>query len=96
MNSEPADYVSVPRKLTAENGAKAALMGEFKIIITDACPECYSNRSDDSESDTDCNTCDGYGEVYRDVIVHWPMIKQIYAAAIEHFTNDHETKTQAS
>lgn len=37
----PDGYVMVPMRLTAENGAKAALIGEFNLEYTLTCHECF-------------------------------------------------------
>lgn len=38
--SVPDGWVLVPRTLTAENGAKVALMGEFEIVCPSMCEKC--------------------------------------------------------
>lgn len=42
------DMILMPRELTAENGAKAILIGEFSETIELRCPEC---DGDDKECD---------------------------------------------
>ena len=37
----PDGYVLVPKKLTAENGAKSVLSGEFSETKFINCPECF-------------------------------------------------------
>ncbi|WP_208281121.1 zinc finger-like domain-containing protein [Massilia oculi] len=74
----PEGFVLMPRRLTAENGAKALLMGEFKESIQVPCPEC------DGEGDDECLTCENMGEVSRDIPVSWDNIKAIYEMAVEH------------
>lgn len=69
--------VIVPARLTAENGAKAALMGEFKESVETPCTECFG--------DDECENCDGSGRVTMDITISWTTIKEIYAAAITHF-----------
>lgn len=49
----PPGYVMVPMRLTAENGAKGALSGEFSETKFVNCPECFG--------DDECETCDGSG-----------------------------------
>lgn len=73
---EEGETVEVPRELTAENGAKAALMGEFSITSIQPCPEC---------SGDDCEDCLGKGFYDYQAPVDWTTIKAIYKAAIEHF-----------
>lgn len=80
----PVDsLVSLPRSLTAENGAKALLIGEFHEICTMSCPECDG----DDETVYDCSTCKGQGYINRRVPVEWDTIKRIYAKIVEHFTS---------
>lgn len=79
------DQILMPRRLTAENGAKAALIGEFSVPSAQACPSCQGCDSDD------CPRCDGEGVVPASILVSWTTIKAIYAAAVEHF---HPAPTQ--
>lgn len=68
--------VMMPRALTAENGAKAALIGEFSISFPMHC--CC-------DGEDDCDICGGSGEYMQPVNVPWTTIKEIYAAAVKHF-----------
>lgn len=70
-------YVLVPKKLTAENGAKSVLSGEFSETKFINCPECFG--------DDDCETCDGSGRIEITVPVTWTTIKAIWAKGVEHF-----------
>ncbi|MGH6102434.1 hypothetical protein [Citrobacter portucalensis] len=70
-------YVLVPKKLTAENGAKRVLSGEFSETKFINCPECFG--------DDDCETCDGSGRIEITVPVSWTNIKAIWAKGVEHF-----------
>lgn len=70
-------YVLVPKKLTAENGAKSVLSGEFSETKFINCPECFG--------DDDCETCDGSGRIEITVPVTWTNIKAIWAKGVEHF-----------
>lgn len=69
-------YVLVPKKLTAENGAKGVLSGEFSETKFINCPECFG--------DDDCETCDGSGRIEITVPVTWTTIKAIWAKGVEH------------
>lgn len=70
----------LPRNLTAENGAKAALIGEFSEQIEVTCDEC-------SGCNPDCEFCDG--KTWRQSVpVSWTTIKEIYAAAVAHFRGE--------
>lgn len=68
--------VMMPRELTAENGAKTALIGEFSIDFPMKC--CCEGMNED------CNVCGGTGEYMQPVNVPWTTIKAIYAAAVKH------------
>jgi hypothetical protein len=76
---DPAGMVLVPRELTAENGAKAALSGEFAEDIDVGCTECDG-------SDSDCEECDGEGIVNQEVPVSWDTIKRIHRRTVELFS----------
>lgn len=71
-------YVMVPMRLTAENGAKGALSGEFSETRFVNCPECFG--------DDECETCDGSGKIEITVPVTWTTIKEIWAKGVEHFS----------
>ncbi|MGO4021520.1 hypothetical protein [Klebsiella michiganensis] len=73
----PDGYVMVPMRLTAENGAKGVLSGEFSEIQFVNCPECFG--------DDECETCDGSGRIEITVPVTWTTIKDIWAKGVEHF-----------
>lgn len=73
----PPGYVMVPRRLTAENGAKWELSGEFSETKFVNCPECFG--------DDECETCDGSGRIGITVPVTWTTIKEIWAKGVEHF-----------
>ena len=70
--------VTMPNELTAENGAKALMIGEFKEQTPIICPDCT-----DIIDRKDCLTCDGEGEFWQDVIISWTNIKDIYAMAVK-------------
>ena len=73
----PDGYALVPKRLTAENFAKAALSGEFSETKFINCPECFG--------DDECETCDGSGRIEISVPVSWTNIKAIWAKGVEHF-----------
>ncbi|MFH2472314.1 hypothetical protein [Citrobacter freundii] len=73
----PDGWVMVPMRLTAENGAKGLLSGEFSETKFINCPECFG--------DDECETCDGSGRIEITVPVTWTTIKEIWAKGIEHF-----------
>ncbi|WNJ80584.1 hypothetical protein RJE46_04925 [Cedecea neteri] len=76
----PEGWVMVPSKLTAENGAKAALLGEFLESKYISCPECFG--------DDECESCDGSGRIKVDVTVSWDTIKRIYSSSVELFCKE--------
>lgn len=73
----PPGYVMVPKRLTAENGAKCLLVGEFSETKFINCTECFG--------DDECETCDGSGRIEISVPVSWTNIKAIWAKGVEHF-----------
>lgn len=73
----PPGYVMVPKCLTAENGAKGVMIGEFSETKFINCPECFG--------DGDCETCDGSGRIKISVPVSWTNIKAIWAKGVELF-----------
>lgn len=73
----PDGYVVVPKRLTAENGAKFLLVGEFSETKFINCTECFG--------DAECETCDGSGRIEISVPVSWTNIKAIWAKGVEHF-----------
>lgn len=73
----PDGYVVVPKRLTAENGAKGVMIGEFSETKFINCTECFG--------DDECETCDGSGRIEISVPVSWTNIKAIWAKGVEHF-----------
>lgn len=79
MAAIPDGYCLMPRRLTAENGAKALLLGEFKLEVTRECPECI----DLEEPAEGCEICDGEGEYAQRHTIPWEQIKFIYSEAVK-------------
>jgi len=77
--SMPDGYCLMPRRLTAENGAKALLLGEFKLEVTQECPECREL----DEPIEGCEICDGEGEYGQSHMIPWDKIKFIYSEAVK-------------
>lgn len=67
-------YCIMPVALTAENGAKGALSGEFKVSRTVTCNECGC---------VGCDDCAYAGEFEEEITVPWDTIKDIYRAAVD-------------
>ncbi len=80
----PNDTVVMPRELTAENGAKALLIGEFSEITEIECPYCAGTDWLDVDETMTCDCCDGKGTYLAKTTVGWDTIKAIYAKAVEH------------
>lgn len=77
------DTIPMPRELTAENGAKHLMMGEFSEVFSDECDSC--GGSEYNEQGDKCSECFGIGSIEMIVPVSWTTIKAIYARAVEHF-----------
>ena len=84
--------VLMPRSLTAENGAKALLSGEFFIEIPEP---YYCDCGEDG-----CTACelteDDLLTPTQQVPVPWTTIKQIYAKAVEHLKQETVGGTRAT
>jgi hypothetical protein len=75
----PDSYCLMPTRLTAENGAKALLLGEFKLEVTTECLECRELE----EPLEGCEVCDGEGEYGQQHMIPWDQIKFIYSEAVK-------------
>lgn len=80
------DYILMPRRLTAANGAKALLSGEHSESIEQACAEC-----DPDDPDEECEMCGGDGTYTQHVPISWSCIKLIYAQAVEGLSKEFPT-----
>ncbi len=78
------ETVMMPRELTAENGAKGLLSGEFHEVVIQDCPYCDSTGFLDIDETEECDSCNGEGSVAFKVPVSWTTIKEIYAMAVKH------------
>lgn len=72
--------ILMPLELTAENGGKGLMLGEFKESLELQCHCAHDNEYDDG-----CETCGGDGTYLQEVTISWPVIKEIYAKAVKHF-----------
>ncbi|MCM7549555.1 hypothetical protein M8S01_12750 [Enterobacter hormaechei] len=70
----PDGYCIMPLKLTANNGAKGALCGEFHVHYRIVCQSCVGEGCDD------CNHTGGWD---AEIPVSWDTIKRIHEAAVE-------------
>ena len=66
----------MPGELTAGNGAKKALMGEFFEEVKIFCPYCQD------DDDYGCELCGGKGQYTEKVPVSWATIERIYKRAV--------------
>lgn len=74
------DTVVMPRAITAENGAKAALIGEFNVTNEITCHHCEGEgKTSDGE---ECKDCEGGGILIEFIPVPWDTIKNIYKKAV--------------
>ncbi|AXK39645.1 hypothetical protein [Crenobacter cavernae] len=76
----PAGYAILPRRLTAEIGAKTLLSGVFCEEIEQTCSAC-----DFDEPQDDCEVCGGEVRYVQQVPVTWSTIKEIWTAAADDF-----------
>jgi hypothetical protein len=83
----PEGYCVMPIALTAENGAKGLLSGEFFEQAEMTCPECV----DDCE-DENCYICDGKLNYLQKVTVDWTTIKAIYKKSVDGLSINREVK----
>jgi len=67
------DKILMPKELTAENGAKALLIGEFSEKVYIPCLEC----------EEDCEECTNHYIPHK-IPISWTNIKAIYAMAVKH------------
>ena len=72
-----SDLILIPKKLTAENGAKALLIGEFYEKLQLRCPDCDG-------TDKDCDICKGDGYYIQEIPITWSIIKLIYKKAVHY------------
>lgn len=91
MGVETVDFM--PRELTAQNGAKALLIGEFHEMLTVSNPDyCGCDQSQ-------CKKCDPLDvlqeTIPEKVTVQWSTIKAIYKMAVNHFERIAKEKREA-
>lgn len=76
----------MPETLTAENGAKAELNGEFHESYTRECSECGGDglgyACPHAQGESRCEVCNGTGELIERIPVQWTTIKEIYKRAV--------------
>lgn len=77
------DKILMPKELTAENGAKYLLSGEFRESIILQCEDCNGTGEDEHSNDQTCESCSGSGDYNQAVTVSWTTIKKIYKMSAE-------------
>ncbi|WP_057649593.1 hypothetical protein [Yersinia frederiksenii] len=75
----PEGYCIMPESLTAENGAKGALSGEFFTETDITCEECGG----DCDEDDPCEHCNDLGIQTVRAVIGWSTIKDIYKMAVD-------------
>ncbi len=71
-----SDLVLMPNALTAENGAKALLIGEFHVETQVPNPDYDPMCDDDEDEEPEFFTAQ--------IAIPWDTIKAIYAMAVKH------------
>lgn len=87
------DTVILPRKLTAENGAKALLIGEFSQKFPTFCYECMGEGVVELEDGNKymCKECEGRGEYTEEINISWVNIKKIYDTIVKNLEIKNES-----
>lgn len=88
--SNVEETIIMPKALTAENGAKYLLSGEFYETVSILCEECggegeilQDDGSDSTGTLIPCEYCDS-GLYQQKVTIGWTTIKEIYAMCAKH------------
>jgi DnaJ-class molecular chaperone len=92
MRGQSEDMALVPRRLTYENGAKGALIGEFKVTARSTCEDCDGEGYDDSGDE--CESCEGECSVEYEIPIPWDTLKEIHKAMVAYFHPPKETAMQ--
>lgn len=85
IRDSKSETVIMPRELTAENGAKYLLSGDFKESVILSCDNCNGSGQSVAFGGA-CEVCEGAGDYSLSVAVSWTTIKNIYAKAVEHLS----------
>ncbi len=84
------ELILMPKELTAENGAKALLIGEF---FTEVWMDCGC-MDEDGNPNPDCDICNGKETYLQKTDISWTTIKAIYAMAVKHLGGNLEDYNQ--
>lgn len=87
----PDGWKLLPTELTAENGAKGALIGEFSVPYRINCVACEGTGEVDEG--IECEGCGGEGWGVGEAPIDWPTIKDIWRKAVQHFAAMQEPKS---
>lgn len=80
-----SDLILMPKELTAENGAKSLLIGEFHETVSVQCEGCNGTGwLDEGCCEHICEYCTGAGDYALKVTVGWTTIKEIYAMYVKY------------
>lgn len=88
--------VIMPAELTAENGAKYLMIGEFSETVFIPCNECDDgvvHSDSDAVYADECDVCSGSGGYDLKVAITWPTIKAIHARAVKHLSQPIEDES---
>lgn len=77
----PEGFLLMPGQITAENGAKGLMLGEFKVEHQATCPDCQ-----EGDADPECEICQGEVQYTQLVTVPWDTVKEMYARAVKHLS----------
>ena len=80
LRLDRTDFTLLPRRLTAENGAKNLLWDEFSVEVKHSCSACSFHGSQD-----ECEVCGGEVEWVQSHQVPWTTIKDIYRKIVGHY-----------
>ncbi len=89
------ELILMPKSLTAENGAKSLLIGEFSETVIMRCEECDGSGVTFYDGCEEiCEECTGAGDYSLKVPIEWTTIKDIYAKCAEYFQNKLEKESE--
>lgn len=83
--SPPPGYAVLPLRLTAENGAKGLMIGEFFTKMRVTCATCGGDGNHPELDDESCQDCAGEGWNVGRAEVDWTTIKSIWERAADYF-----------